>query len=77
MEFEKVKEIIAEQLSISESEITMETSFIDDLGADSLDTFQIISELEENFDIEFENDDAENIKTVGDAVNYIKKAQNK
>ncbi len=77
MEFEKVKEIIAEQMSISEDEITMETSFTDDLGADSLDIFQIISELEENFDIEFENDDAENIKTVGDAVEYIKKAQSK
>ena len=77
MEFEKVKEIIAEQMSISEEEITMETSFTDDLGADSLDIFQIISELEENFDIEFENDDAENIKTVGDAVEYIKKAQSK
>ena len=77
MEFEKVKEIIAEQMSISEDEISMETSFTDDLGADSLDIFQIISELEENFDIEFENDDAENIKTVGDAVTYIKKAQDK
>ena len=77
MEFEKVKEIIAEQMSISEDEITMETSLIDDLGADSLDVFQIISELEECFDIEFENDDAENVKTVGDAVEYIKKAQNK
>ncbi len=77
MEFEKVKEIIAEQMSISEEEITMETSFTDDLGADSLYIFQIISELEENFDIEFENDDAENIKTVGDAVEYIKKAQSK
>ncbi len=75
MEFEKVKEIIAEQMSISEDEISMETSFTDDLGADSLDIFQIISELEESFDIEFENDDAENIKTVGDAVEYIKKAQ--
>lgn len=77
MEFEKVKEIIAEQMSIVEDEITMETSFTEDLGADSLDIFQIISELEENFDIEFENDDAENIKTVGDAVDYIKKAQSK
>ncbi len=77
MEFEKVKEIIAEQMSIGEDEITMETSFTEDLGADSLDIFQIISELEENFDIEFENDDAENIKTVGDAVDYIKKAQSK
>lgn len=74
MEFEKVKEIIAEQMSISEDEITMGTSFTEDLGADSLDIFQIISELEENFDIEFENEAAENIKTVGEAVEYIKKA---
>ena len=74
MEFEKVKEIIAEQMSISTDEISMETSFADDLGADSLDIFQIISELEEIFDIEFDNDDAENIKTVGDAVEYIKNA---
>lgn len=75
MEFEKVKEIIAEQMSISEDEITMETSFVDDLGADSLDIFQIISELEECFEIEFASDDAENIKTVGDAVEYIKAAK--
>lgn len=74
MEFDKVKEIIAEQMSVSEDEITMETSFVEDLGADSLDIFQIISELEENFDIEFANEDAESIKTVGDAVEYIKNA---
>ena len=74
MEFEKVKEIIAEQMSISTDEISMETSFADDLGADSLDIFQIISELEESFDIEFDNEDAENIKMVGDAVEYIKNA---
>ncbi len=72
MEFDKVKEIVAEQMGISEDDITMESSFIDDLGADSLDIFQIISELEAAFDIEFENEDAENIKTVGDAVKYIK-----
>ncbi|MBR1444443.1 MAG: acyl carrier protein [Firmicutes bacterium] len=77
MEFDKVKEIIAEQMSISEDEITMETSFADDLGADSLDLFQIISELEESFEIEFANEDAEKIKTVGDAVEYIKNAKNK
>lgn len=72
MEFDKVKEIVAEQMGISEDDITMESSFVDDLGADSLDIFQIISELEAAFDIEFENEDAENIKTVGDAVKYIK-----
>ena len=72
MEFDKIKEIISEQMSISEDKITMETTFTEDLGADSLDIFQIISELEEEFHIEFSNEDAEKIKTVGDAVNYIK-----
>lgn len=73
MEFDKVKAIIAEQMGISEDDIAMETSF-EDLGADSLDIFQIISELEEAFDMEFANDDAEKIKTVGDAVEYVKNA---
>ena len=77
MEFDKVKEIIAEQMSISEDEITLESSFIDDLGADSLDLFQIISELEEEYDMEFPTEETENIKTVGDAVNFIKAAANK
>lgn len=76
MEFDKVKEIIAEQLSISEDEITLESSFIDDLGADSLDLFQIISELEDEYGVEFDNEQTENIKTVGDAVNYIKSVAN-
>ncbi|MBS5793676.1 acyl carrier protein [uncultured Tyzzerella sp.] len=75
MVFEKVKEIIAEQMSISEDEITLETTFADDLGADSLDLFQIISDLEDSFGIEFQNEDAEKIKTVGDAVNYIEAAK--
>lgn len=75
MVFEKVKEIIAEQMSISEDEITLETTFADDLGADSLDLFQIISDLEDSFGIEFQNEDAEKIKTVGDAVNYIESAK--
>jgi acyl carrier protein len=74
MELDKVKEIIADQLGISADEITEETSF-EDLGADSLDLFQIISELEEAFDMEFANDDAEKIKTVSDAVEYVKAAQ--
>lgn len=73
MEFEKIRAIIAEQLGIDEGKITEETSFADDLGADSLDVFQIISELEDEFGIEFDNDDAEKIRTVGDAVEYIKK----
>ncbi|HOA80522.1 MAG TPA: acyl carrier protein [Defluviitaleaceae bacterium] len=71
MVFDKVKEIIAEQLNISESEITEDTSFQDDMGADSLDIFQIIMALEEEFDIEISNEDAEKITTVKDAVDYI------
>ncbi|HOQ15933.1 MAG TPA: acyl carrier protein [Defluviitaleaceae bacterium] len=71
MVFEKVRQIIAEQLNISESEITEDTSFQDDMGADSLDIFQIIMALEEEFDIEISNEDAEKISTVKDAVEYI------
>ncbi len=74
MEFEKVKKIIAEVLNVDEEEITMETTFIDDLGADSLDVFQIIMGLEEEFDIEIPNEEAEKIVTVGDAVEQIKSA---
>lgn len=75
MVFEKVREIISAQMSISEDEITLETTFTDDLGADSLDVFQIISDLEDSFGIEFQNEDAEKIKTVGDAVEYINSAK--
>ena len=71
MEFDKIRQIIAEQLGKDESEILMDTSFTDDLGADSLDLFQIISELEETFSMEFPQDDLDKIKTVGDAVNYV------
>lgn len=74
MEFEKIKAIIAEVLNVDENEITMETTFTDDLGADSLDVFQIIMGLEEEFDIEIANEDAEKIVTVGDAVGQIKNA---
>ena len=74
MEFEKVKKIIAEVLNVDEEEITMETTFIDDLGADSLDVFQIIMGLEEEFDIEIPNEEAEKIVSVGDAVDQIKNA---
>lgn len=76
MEFEKLKKIIVEVLNVDENEITMETTFIDDLGADSLDVFQIIMGLEEEFDIEIPNEQAEKIVTVGDAVEQIKAAMN-
>ncbi len=74
MEFEKIKKIIVEVLNVEEDDITMETTFIDDLGADSLDVFQIIMGLEEEFEIEIPNEDAEKIVTVGDAVEQIKHA---
>ena len=76
MEFEKLKKIIAEVLNVDADEITMETTFVDDLGADSLDVFQIIMGLEEEFDIEIPNEEAEKIVTVGDAVEQIKNALN-
>ena len=74
MEFEKVKNIIVEVLNVDENDITMDTTFIDDLGADSLDVFQIIMGLEEEFEIEIPNEEAEKIVTVGDAVEQIKNA---
>ena len=70
--FEKVKETIVEQLGVAETAVTADASFIDDLGADSLDVFQIIMGLEEEFDIEIPNEDAEKIVTVGDVVEQIK-----
>ncbi|MCI9005117.1 MAG: acyl carrier protein [Lachnospiraceae bacterium] len=76
MEFEKLKGIIAEVLNVDVGEITMDTTFVDDLGADSLDIFQIIMGLEEEFDIEIANEEAEKIVTVGDAVEQIKNALN-
>ncbi len=74
MEFEKIREIIADVLNIDEQEITMDSSFVDDLGADSLDIFQIIMGVEETFDIEIDNEEADNIRTVGDAVDAIRRA---
>lgn len=74
MEFEKLRDIIVEVLNVDENEATMESTFIDDLGADSLDVFQIIMGIEEEFDIEIPNEEAEKIVTVGDAVEQIKKA---
>lgn len=76
MEFEKIRGIIAEVLNVEESEITLDSTFIDDLGADSLDVFQIIMGLEEEFDIEIPNEEAEKIVTVSDAVEQIKNAMN-
>lgn len=76
MEFEKIQAIIADVLSIDASEITMESTFIDDLGADSLDVYQIIMGIEEEFDIEIGDDAAESISTVADAVEQIKNALN-
>lgn len=76
MEFEKLQEIIAEVLNVDPEEITMDTTFVDDLGADSLDVFQIIMGIEEEFDIEISNEDAEKIVTVGDAIEQIKNAVN-
>ena len=74
MELEKLKRIIAEVLNVDENEITEDTRFTDDLGADSLDVFQIIMGIEETFDVEISNEDAENIVTVADAVEQIKNA---
>lgn len=74
MEFEKLRDIIVEVLNVDENEVTMESTFIDDLGADSLDVFQIIMGIEEELDIEIPNEEAEKIVTVGDAVEQIKKA---
>lgn len=70
--FDKVKEIIIEQLGVSEDAVSSESSFIDDLGADSLDIVELIMALEEEFDIEIPDEDAEKIVTVGDVVDYLK-----
>lgn len=72
MEFEKLQEIIADVLNVNADEITMETKFVDDLGADSLDIFQIIMGMEEELDIEIDSEAAADIVTVGDAVEAIK-----
>lgn len=74
MEFEKLKKVIAEVLNVDPDEISMETTFMDDLGADSLDVFQIIMGIEEEFDIEIPAEKAEKITTVEEAVELIKGA---
>ncbi len=70
--FEKVKEIIVEQLGVDEAAVTLEASFIDDLGADSLDIVELVMALEEEFDMEIPDADAEKVVTVNDVVEYIK-----
>lgn len=74
MEFEKIRDVIADVMNKPKESITAETRFVEDLNADSLDIFQIISELEEIFGMEFSNDDIGQIKTVGDAAEYTKNA---
>ena len=69
--FEKVKAIIVEQLGVADTAVTMEASFIDDLGADSLDIVELVMAIEEEFDIEIPDSDAEKVVTVGDVVDYI------
>ena len=76
MEFEKLQNIVAEVLNVEPEEVTMASTFVDDLGADSLDVFQIIMGIEEEFDIEIPSEVAEKIATVGDAVEQIKNALN-
>lgn len=74
MELEKLQKIIAEVLNVDACEVTMDTTFTEDLGADSLDVFQILMGVEEAFDIEIQEEDAEQIVSVGDAVEAIRKA---
>lgn len=70
--FDRVKELVVEQLGVDADEVTMEASFVDDLGADSLDIVELVMAFEEEFDIEIPDEDAEKIQTVGDAVEYLK-----
>ena len=72
MEFERVKQVIVDQLGVDDAAVTMEASFVEDLGADSLDIVELIMGLETEFDIEIPDEEAEKISTVGDAVNYLK-----
>jgi acyl carrier protein len=69
--FEKMQEIVSEKLGVEKSKVTKEASFIDDLGADSLDTVELIMKMEEEFNIEIPDEEAENLKTVGDVVEYL------
>ncbi len=72
---ERVKDIVSEQLGVDKDKVTPETSFVNDLGADSLDTVELVMELEEEFDINIPDDAAEKIQTVGQAIKFIQEAQ--
>lgn len=69
--YDDIKKVVIEQLGVSESEVTREASFVDDLGADSLDTVELVMALEEAFGIEIPDEDAEKIKTIGDTITYV------
>lgn len=69
--YDDIKKVVVEQLGVSESEVTREASFVDDLGADSLDTVELVMALEEAFSIEIPDEDAEKIKTIGDTISYV------
>ena len=68
---EEIKKVVVEQLGVSDAEVKRESSFVDDLGADSLDTVELVMALEEAFGIEIPDEDAEKIKTIGDTINYV------
>ena len=72
MEFEKLKKIIAEVLNVDEEEITMETTFVDDLGADSLDLFEMVMALEDEYNVEIPAEELTDLNTVGDVIDYLK-----
>lgn len=74
---EKVKEIVSKQMGVSNDQITNQTSFVNDLGADSLDTVELVMEFENAFDMNIPDEDAEKIQTIGDAINYIEEKVNK
>jgi len=73
--FDEVKEVVVEQLNVNPDEVTLEADFVEDLGADSLDVVELVMALEEKFEIEIPDEDAENIKTVKDVVDYIENAK--
>jgi acyl carrier protein len=75
MDFEKLREIVVEQLDVEENEVTLEAKFIDDLGADSLDLFELVMAIEEESGVEIKNEDLPSVITVQDALNYVKNNQ--